>query len=248
MSGFAERLPILVKEQLESLPVIQANASNPATDQDGCSTDMLLLDFRFLGVAEYILQGAVKSFRELLLKSSQLQSRQFARFDQGEPIDESFVTMLAYQSLFDALAADDKEQAKLLASQMGGRPVLEKKYDHPSDRILGYTLRAFVLQDIDQMQAWTPKLLAQSQKKNEAALVGFAHVFEAILADDSDRANLGFQELIEGHKRRSKGRGVFANTPHEVLCLWGIGLARLAQSHGLKVDAIPPLMPLDLIC
>lgn len=247
MSGLIDRLPTLVEERLALLPMIQANADNLETDEDGGSSNMLRLDLRFLGVADYVLNGDVTRFRELLSKSSHLQSQLFTRFDAGESIDESYVTMLAYQSLFDALAADDEQLAKQLASQMGGRPKIEKKHDHPSDVVMGYTLRAFVLRDSDQMQEWTPKLLARSQKKGEAALVGFAHVYEAILEIDSNKANQGFQELVEGHKKRSKGRGVFVNTEDEVLCVWGVGLARLAKSYGLSIEAVPPLIPEDLI-
>ena len=46
---------------------------------------------------------------------------------------------------------------------------------------------------------------------------------------------------------QSKGRGVFRDKEDEMLCVWGIGIANLARWRGLNVDAIPPLIPNDLL-
>ena len=112
---------------------------------------------------------------------------------------------------------------------------------------MGYTLRAFVLNDREQMEQWLPRYYMACDETDSADFRGYGDVWRAMLTADSDSANAGFKALVQGHMKQSKGRGVFAGTEAELLCIWGVGLANLARSRGLQVSAVPPLIPADLL-
>jgi len=247
MAGLIDRLPMLVEIRSENRPVVRANATDAEKDKNGSCSSMLALDLRFFGVAEYVLSHNIESFRSQLSEAAQIRDRLFNRFDNGEPIDGSYVTMLSHKSLFDALAAGDMETAKALASHMGGRDALEQEHDHPFDHAIGYTLRAFVLNDSGQMQEWPAKLNAVCAETAMTDFNGYGQVFQAILANDSAAANEGLKTVVKGHQKQSKGKGVFAVTEDEVLCVWGIGMANLAISHGLQMEGISSLIPQELL-
>ena len=247
MSGIADRLSMLVEINSEDRQIVRANAEDPEKDRKGSCSSMLALQLQFFAVADYSLKGDVASFKAKLSEAAQIRDSMFTRFERGEPIGDSYVTMLSYKALFNALAAGDMEVAKSLAAHMGGRDALEKKHNHPFDYAMGYTLRAFVLKDSEQMQEWSPKFVAACKKTRMTDFSGYAQVFQAILADDTESANEGVKAIVKGHQKQSKGRGVFANTEDEVLCVWGIGMANLARMHGLELKAVPPLIPQDLL-
>lgn len=247
MTGLADCLPMLVEIRRENRQIVRANADDSEKDRNGSCTNMLALDLRFFAVADYLRNGDVESFKAQLSEAAQLRSKLFSRFEHGEPIDGSYITMLSYKALFDALAADDMEVAKLLASHMGGRDALEQEHDHQFDSAMGYTLRAFALNDSVQMQEWAPKLIAACKETAMTDFSGYGQVFQAILSSDSAAANEGMKAVVKGHQKQLKGNGVFANTEDELLCVWGVGMAHLAQLHGLQIEAVPPLIPQDLL-
>lgn len=247
MAKLVDRLPMLLELHREDHHIIRANADDSTKDKDGSCTDMLAQDLRFFAVADYYLKHDLDSFRRQLSEAAALRNELFCRYNEGEPIDDSFVSMLSYKSLFDSLAANNMEVAKNLSLNMGGRDTLEQKYDHPFDYAMGYTLRAFVLHYLDEMERWLPKLVIACEASNLKDFSGYTQVFQGILENNTNLVNDGFRLIISGHLNQTKANGVFADTDDEILCVWGIGMANLAVSYQIEVKAIPPLLPEDLI-
>lgn len=247
MTGFIDRLGELTKIELEDLPYIEANASDPEKDKGGSASDLLALSYRFLAVSDYILKGDIISFRSNLIKASSIQNNLFDRFEKGEAIAPSLVTMLSYQALFNALASADWHLSEVLALKMGGREDIEKKVDHPFDYAMGYCLKSFVLGDQTEMKRWHSELAKQCEKKDNMNFRGYPLVFQGILNRNSSEVNVGFEELLRGHKKLCKGRGVFKNTVDEILCIWGLGMANLVRKKGLNVAISDELIPNELI-
>jgi hypothetical protein len=247
MTGLADRMPMLVELRGENRRVIRENAADHEKDKYGSCSSMLALDLRFFGVADYFLNRNVESFRSQLSEAAELRIRMFERYERGEPLDASYVTMLSYKELFNALAAANLPIAKSLAQHMGGRHEIEKQHDHPFDYAMGYTLRTFVLDDFEKMKKWTAALAAACRDTNMNDFDGYVQVFEAMLSGDAAIASHGLSAIVAGHKRQRKGKGVFVNTEDEVLCVWGVGLANLARSRGVLVEGVPPLIPGDLL-
>ena len=247
MAGLAERLPMLVELRGENQGILRANAADREKDKSGSCSSMLALDLRFFAVAHYILKRDVTSFRLQLSEAAEIRQRMFERFEAGEGIDASYVTMLSYKELFSALAAANMPLARSLAAHMGGRHDLEKEYDHPFDYAMGYTLRAFVLNDFPEMRKWSQNLWATCHETGVSDFQGYAKVFEAMLSEDTASANQGLIAVVKGHQRQTKGKGVFVNTEDELLCVWGVGMANLARSRGLCVEGNQPLIPDELL-
>lgn len=246
MAGIADRLESLLSMYRDRLlPMGEKSAGNPATDLKGRSASSCASSLRFIGVAEFKLTGNVQSFRDRLGKAASYILGMFQRAAAGEPISKSYLTMLRYQSVFDALAAGDFGLAGQLASVMGGRPELDRDI-HSFDCAMGYALRAVVLNDREQMQDRIGRLVTELGKKGNGSFHGYGVVYQAILGGDLQMANSGLAEVVEGHKKASRN-GVFAGTEDEVLCVWGIGLANLCRRNGLPVQGIPPLLPDELL-
>jgi hypothetical protein len=248
MAGILDRLPILLGERLEDLPFVTRNAADPARDRAGTATNLAAGAIRFIGVAQYALNHDIAACRANLLEAAKTRLRLIERFARGEPISPSYVTMMNYKSLFDALASCDMEVPKAIASRIGGRHEIEMEHDHPFDYAFGYTLKAFVLSNPEEMQQWTQKFSVVCEAKENMDFQGYAQVFQGVLERNAAMVENGLKAIVKGHGRQSKGKGVFKDSEDEVLCVWGLGMAKLARAYGLSVDGEPPLIPNDLLC
>jgi hypothetical protein len=247
MSNIINRLEYLLEIEKEDLPFLRSKAENIKSDQNGSSSEIVGNSLRFVGVSEYVLNTDINSFKSNLVEAARIRLQLFLRFNQGEPISKSFLSMLSYKDLFNALATGEFDLAKKLALIIGGREEIEKEFDHPFDYNLGYALKSFVLNDRSQMEKWSSEFSKICDKKENSDFKGYALIFEAILIENVEKANEALIAIEKGHKKQSKGRGVFKNSEDEVLCVWGIGIANLCRSYGLNVSAIPPLIPDDLL-
>lgn len=235
------KLTPLLESRKRLLPSLELNARE--RDGNGSSTNMLAQSRRFIGVAEYLVNGDTKSFRHELAASARCRLDLLKRFDEGEKISPSYASMTGgYKALLDALAAGDKVLSGLLASAIGGRAAIESKNDHPFDLALGYALKASVLESGDREAC-----LAQLNEKIEATkshdFKGYAIALSIVDGESSQDVNSAMEVVAEGHRRQSKGRGVFKGTEDEGLCVWGIGIANLLISRGSTVTLNDPILP-----
>lgn len=201
------------------------------------------LSHRFIGVAEYLVNGDVEEFRRELIASAQCRLELLNRFESGGDVSPSYAAMTGgYKALLDALAAANDKLGFELASRIGGREAIEKENDHPFDLSFGYALKAAVLQASDLGQ----RLRVFADKVSEAQnrdFVGYANAL-AIIGSDEDRdVGSTFAAILEGHKKQSKGNGVFKGTEDESLCVWGVAVANLLISRGVSVDVDDPILP-----
>ncbi len=231
---------------LKRLPIARHNANDKSKDSGGMGTSLLTMCLRSLGVLEYLVNHNIKKYQHCLQESVNLKMSLVPRYDAGEPISESYMSILLYKKLFDALASQDMALAVRTAHAVGGREVIEKQHDHPFDLAIGYALKALVLESGDMLarvQFFKHRSLSVKGDKN---FQGYANVMEAIATHDQTALDNGFPQLINEHKRESKS-GIFDHTDDEDLSIWGIGLANLAISRGLTVSIDDPLLPQDLL-
>lgn len=226
---------------------LRANCSSPDKDKNGSATNSLVGTLRFLAVADYAMEKSVDAFRQGLIESARSSMHLFDRFDAGDTISPSYVSMMAYKELFNALASGDKVLSETFAAKMGGRNEIERQYDRPFDIALGYSLKSILVQGDATAKRYVEALEVASQESENADFRGYAMVLRAILNQDAAMAEAGFRELIAGHKRQSKGGGLFKDTADELLSVWGVGLANLAHMRGLMVEPNDPLVPTELL-
>jgi hypothetical protein len=241
-----EFLTVLLKERYGILSALINNAQNIKNDS-GVSVSALAGSLRFIGIIEYLVYNDINSFRTNLTESVNNYIKLFVRFNSGESISKSYVSMIRYKNLFDALAVGDLKLAKEFAALMGGRDDLEKEHDHPFDYAFGYVLKAFVLNVRPDMERYCQEFSNVCNKGGNTDFAGYAQMFKAILNNDRAEANKAVASIVKGHIKQSKGRGIFKGTGDEMPCMWGIGIVNLARYYALEVNALPPLIPADLL-
>lgn len=247
MTGIIDRLPNLVEIEKEDLSILRTNAEDVGKDKSGSASATVANSLRFVGVANYVLSHDIEMFKSYLSEAAEIRKRLFERFERGESISQSYVSMIAYKALFNSLAAGNIELSKSLASHMGGRSEIEKKYDNPFDCALGYALKSFTEDNHTEMLYWTEKISDVCKEKGNIDFQGYAQMFKAMLEGDETLGNKGIQTIIKGHKNQIKGRGLFRNSEDEALCVWGIGITNLARSHGVIIQGVSPLIPDELL-
>jgi hypothetical protein len=241
----AAKLAPLLETRKQLLPTLELNAREH--DKGGSSTNLLAGSRRFIGVADYVVNGDAEAFRRELAASAQGQLVLLDRFDGGGEISSSYASMTGgYQALLDALAATDDDLAHLLASKIGGREAIETKNDHPFDRAMGYALKAAVLQSSDRELRLT-RLAEYLETKGNRDFRGYAIALSMLEAGEPHAIDSALAMIVEGHRRQSKGAGVFKGRVDESLCVWGIAIANLLISRGRTVTFDHRLLPQTLL-
>lgn len=247
MSDIGKRFDVLRGARLKHLNQLRTNSSLSEKDKDGGASNSLAGTLRFLAVADYVLDKDVEAFRSKLAEAAILRKRIIERFDAGEPVSPSYVSMMVYKVLFNALASGDRVLTKELAALMGGREEIESEYDRPFDIALGYALKNIIAMDDVSALQQVEMLEAACQESANFDFKGYPAILRAILNQDRAAADAGLRELIAGHRRQCSGRGLFNNMEDEMLSVWGVGLANLARMRGVPVGSVDPLIPVDIL-
>ena len=246
MGNIRERLAVLLEERLEDVAVLRLNASHTESDRTGSASASLANSLRFIGVAQYVLNHDIGAFKTNLIESARIRLRLLDRFDTRAPISKSYVSILVYKSIFNALAAGDFSLGQALASKMGGRSVIEQEYDHPFDLAMGYALRACVLDNESEMEVRIGQLESYCAE-NSPNFVGYADLFKVIYSEANAYGSAALVRILEGHEREANGRGCFKDSEDEMISVWAVGTVNLARTRGLSIPAVAPLVPDDLL-
>lgn len=241
-----DKIALLAEDERADLDLLRSKVGDPVKDKNGSASNSLAGSLRFLAVADFILNKNVLAFREQLSEAVKLRLRLFERFNAGDPISPSYVSMLAYKSMLNALAADNKAFAESLARQMGGREAIEAEYDRPFDRSFGYCLKSILLKDPVAAERAVKELEQSCKQVENLDFNGYARALRSLIEGKPELLPQAFDEILAGHERQSKGAGLFKDTEDEVLCVWGVGFANLVRWHGLPAPSANPLIPREL--
>lgn len=242
-----DHYPEVLGEIRECLPGTLSKAAMSDRDAKGLFTLGAASEFRNLATVGFLVERDVTLFRSSLREATDRRARLIDRFDASDPICPSLASMMRYQELLDALASGDLDIAKALAKRMGGRPAVERKYDRKFEIAIGYALKAILAGDDVEAAARLDDLERACAHKDYVNFAAYVPLLRAIVGRDSVAAEAAFPELLAGHRRESKGRGLFRDTPDSYLSVWGIGLLNLAKSRGIDVKVVDPLIPTELV-
>jgi hypothetical protein len=245
--AISDRMGVLREMRRQHLAQLRLNCTMPERDKDGSASDSLAGSLRFLAVADYVLDQNVSAFGQQLSEAAEFRLRLFERFDAGEAISPSYVSMMAYKSLLSALASGNEAVVQALAARMGGRDAIELEYDRPFDRALGQCLKSILAKDVSTAQGALETFEQACKEAENVDFKGYAKVLRCILNGETHLLQEGFDEILTGHKRQCVGSGLFKDTEDEVLCVWGVGIANLARWNGLPAPASSELLPVELI-
>lgn len=242
-----EKMALLAEDERADLHFLRSKISDPLKDKTGSASNSLAGSLRFLSVADYVLGKDVSAFRGQLSEAAMLRLKLFERYEAGEPISPSYVSMMAYKPLLNALAAANQGLAQDLAAHMGGRDAIEAEYDRLFDQAFGYCLKGIVVHDAAAARRALQDLEQACKESENSDFKGYVMALRSIIERDADVLPQAFEEIVAGHKKQSVGTGLFKDTEDEVLCVWGVAVANLARWNGLPVPNPNPLLPAELM-
>ena len=241
------KLAKVADAERQDVDFLRKKAADSAKDVKGTVANNLAGTLRLIGVADYVVGNSPDLFKAGVSEAAMLRSKLFERFDAGDGVSPSYVSMLSYKALLNALAAGNEQVARSLASRMGGRSDVEREYDRSFDVAFGYALKSIVLSDFESASQWVDALYVECKDAENADFVGYAQVLRAILDASQADADAGLKEIVTGHERQCSGKGLFKDTEDELLCVWGVAVANLARMRGVQVGPVEPLIPADLL-
>lgn len=247
MPNLENKIAIIRDVRLKGLAQLRENASSPEKDRTGSASNMVASALRLLAVSEYHLNHDVRAFRELLAECANVRLRMFERYDEGGEISPSYVSMISYKAIFNALAANNIELAKALSERIGGREEVEGEYDRPFDIALGYALKSVVLGGDHSADKSLSLLATECGRSTNQDFRGYELALRGIMNSDARLVRQGLASIVDGHRRQCRAGELFSDMEDELICIWGLGVANLARSRHVVIDALPPLIPADLI-
>lgn len=158
MADFKGRLKMMSEMRKKHLVQLRENQLDSSKDRTGSASNSLIGTLRFLAIAEYEQRNDTVIFKENMTEAAKVQLNLLSRFDEGENISPSYVSMMSYKALLNALASGNIDCAKKIASKMGGRPEIEKEHDRPFDIAFGYALKLIVSSDFVAATQWVDAL------------------------------------------------------------------------------------------
>lgn len=220
-----DRISILLQERQEDLPFL---IEGTEACEDGSMRDMLAGELRFIAVCKLRLEGDSTAFRSGIEKGLSVTEALFDEFDAGRPVDDSFVTYTQFHWVLDAFAAGLIDDGIRFARKLGRRPSAERKNDSMFVTEMGRAICEMV--DNKPPQNSLRKQLVGS------AFEGYWSVLCAIHTGDAIAVSQGMDEVLKRHEELCRAGEEFADTPDELVCMWGLGLMNYARHKGIKVE------------
>jgi hypothetical protein len=247
----------ILQNTIEDIPIIYSRYKDPIRNAKAAFNSGMYYKYRDLAVLDYLLNHNAAGFKENLRIATPFRLALFERYDRGEPmhLDASPVSMFTFKELFDVLASGDMDLAKTFANHMGGRPEVEDEFDDEFMLSMGYSLKYAVENNTAELKPWLSRLkeFCYNPKHKMTEFIGYPLVLEALMERNLERANVAFNVLLEGHKKKCSSNKepnygyYFYDSPDADLFVWGIGLANLCRHYGLAVQIDDPLIPEELI-
>ena len=239
-----DRISDLIDRRESHLPVILNNLSDPAKDRTGTATASVAGTKRFLSAAYFVRDRSADRFRQLMNEASSLRISLVDRFQAGEAISESYVSVTPLlEVMLGSLAANDLQMAAAAASVVGKYPSIEQAYDRREIISVGHCLAELILNP-----GQTNEELWSRLEKHTAGKVGeseMSSLLKAIQHFSTSEFEAALTSFLSCYKRlTTKGR--WKDSEHELVPLWGLGLCNLAIHRGLRISP-PAIIPAELL-
>ena len=231
----------------DDIPALLEREADAERNKKGHFTRSLASTLRLIAVLSFLVESDVDQFRACMRAATERRVRLIDQFEAGEPIIPDCVSMMRYQQLLDAAASGHFDVARALADRLGGRPKIESLDLRAFEIAMGYTMKAVVIGDDAMALERLPALEKACHHKSYANFSGYALALRGIASGDTALVKTAFSELLAGHRRLSKGRGLFSDTVDKYLSVWGLGMLNLARSRGVDVSVDDPLIPPALV-
>lgn len=233
------------REQYESAQLMaaeQESARAQSTERWAWHSPSLATALRLTAINGYLLFRSVGDFRSTMSQAAKVEIEVTKHFSVLAKKDASFRDLNNFREILNALAGDDMESARELAELTLKENTPKELSCHPYCRHMGRSVLTAVL-GVGGPQRHV-ECIEYCQRKARHH-VGYPM---AMLAID-EMSKTGFlaaiAEILRGHAAlASDERTRLEIEPH--LCVWGVGIVRLARHRGMDVSVDHPLIPGDL--
>lgn len=218
-------------------------------DKSGGISHLLCGKLEVLAGCAWYLRHDVGQYRSYLAEIGPLMISICDRDAVGAITAGSLLSSHSYREMMHMLAGGDLASAREFAAKMGYRREYDEKHSHPFGIAFGQGIRHVVLQQPAEARPFLEEADRMCGTKKGFWTHGYTHILQACLDGDLAMANRALREIVDGHPRELKRGGMFEDDLiHLCLCHWGVAVANLARGiYDLPVDAIPPLIPAELL-
>lgn len=119
------------------------------------------------------------------------------------------------------------------------------KKSTPFDRYFNYMFQITILDIKHDKNVF--KEMREVFLKKYKSYAGYPVCFEAIFNKDNEAFEVGFKEVMKGHRVLCRRGAKFGDTEDEIIAIWPLGLINLARMKGMDVSVDDELVPKDLL-
>ena len=198
------------------------------------------LHMQSIAIGDYVVNKDIVSMKNRFYNAAKAKELLLKFFDaMKDARPTSRVSMITYDSLFEAIISDSKELMHSLASLMGGRGKLDSDGISTFAYHTGYVMKYLVLDNTEDVV----KHVEAIDKLKKKPDLGYEKVFKAIIEKDEKMLDEGLRYLIDRHKTNKEYKG----TPDELFSIPAVALAKLAKLKGIKVEIDDEIAPAEVI-
>ncbi len=162
--------------------------------------------------------------------------------DYTEIIYPGRINAYSYPALFYGLLSGNMKIARERAELFGKYEDKEQGV-HPYSRLLGFSLKYVILNDIQKANEWLDLLDKEKETRGMKQVVdGHGRAMRGLINLDGKELNKGLEKMLKTHVSRMKKEG---NTLEQYFAYDSVALAMLAKDRGMNVTVEHDLLPVE---
>lgn len=232
VTAAAERTREILEQPLEQLQLTQFGGE--------------WLEHRSLAIAAFVLDGSAADYCFHMSLSVRWHTRLISEADRRGADTSGYRSLQGAMSILDAWSCGDHGSAGALADVLSSDTKVRERDCHPFMRCFARAVLALARGEECTSRQRVEEFAARCEKDGRD-FAAYASLMRLILDGESNDAQQALADLCAGHRRQSL-RGLFMNDPaDQLLCVWGLGLARRAREKGIALEGVEPLVPSPLL-
>ncbi len=150
------------------------------------------------------------------------------------------INAYSYPSLFYGILSGNMKITRGRA-ELFGKYEDEEEGVHPYSRLLGFSLKYVILNDMQKADEWLDLLDQEKGTRGMKQVVdGYGRAMRGLIHLDEKEFNYGLEKMLKTHVSRMKKEG---NTLEQYFAYDSVALAMLAKDRGVNVTVKHDLLP-----
>ncbi len=199
-------------------------------------------DYAMYGMVRFcdnhIEEGKIAFYKALLCDKWLMENY----VDYAEIIYPERINAYSYPILFYGILSGNMEITRERA-ELFGKYKNEEEGVHPYSRLLGFSLKYVILNDISKANEWLDLLDREKETRGMKEMVnGHGRAMRGLINLDEKEFNKGLEKMLKTNVSRMKKEG---NTLEQYFAYDSVALAMLAKARGINVTVEHELLPTE---